>query len=270
MDRQHLVLVARRNAYNRGSYLLLVSLGLFLAWCKWFRPSAAECVGIPPRLRRFIAKTPTQSEDTGPGARLRDAGTGRSPEPALAPLGTAAPATEPLSVDLGPLEGILRYEGRRPDSAIPILQAIQARYRYLPEAVLARVCAASEITPAQIAGVATFYSQFRQSPVGEHIVKTCEGTACHVSGAGEVSGELRRCLGIAPGSDTDPSGLFTIERVACIGSCSLAPLITIDEKIYGKLSALSAGKVLREFMEAEHARKHNGNGNGMKKHSPVP
>ena len=114
-----------------------------------------------------------------------------------------------------------------------MLQAIQARYRYLPDAALRRVCEASDMTPAQIAGVASFYGQFRQTPTGEHIIRVCEGTACHVSGAVEVRTELRRCLGMAEGADTDPTGPFTIERVACIGSCSLAPVITIDDRSTG-------------------------------------
>ena len=98
-----------------------------------------------------------------------------------------------------------------------MLQAIQSRYRYLPEDALRKVADASEMTPAQIAGVASFYGQFRQRPVGEHIIRVCEGTACHVSGAVEVRTELRRCLGMTGDEDTDPSGQFTVERVACVG-----------------------------------------------------
>jgi len=179
-----------------------------------------------------------------------------------------APPSKPAILDLGPVEEILRTEGRGPDAAIPILQAIQARYRYLPLEALQKVCEATEITPAQIAGVASFYSQFRQNPVGDHIVRICEGTACHVSGAAEVGSELRRCLGMAEGSDTDPSRRFTMERVACVGSCSLAPVLTIDEKIYGQLSALSVGKVLRDFIETKNADKRNGN--GTRKQPSIP
>ncbi len=122
------------------------------------------------------------------------------------------------------------------------------------------------MTPAQIAGVSTFYGQFRQRPVGEHIIRVCEGTACHVSGAVEVRNELCRCLGITGDADTDPSGQFTVERVACVGSCSLAPVMTIDEKIYGRLNALSAAGVLRAFVAADAGR----NGNGHKGASPAP
>ena len=147
---------------------------------------------------------------------------------------------EAQAVDLAAVDEIMDAEGRQPESVIPVLQAIQSRYRYLPDDALRRVAEASDMTPAQIAGVATFYGQFRQKPVGKHIIRVCEGTACHVSGAVEVRTELRRCLGMQAAEDTDATGLFTVERVACIGSCSLAPVMTIDEKIYGRLSALTA------------------------------
>ncbi len=260
LDRQHEALTKRRNAYNRGSLLLLISIGIFLAWYKWFRPEVGEWVRVPLGLRKLLEKGSEHPGTAVSPAKSRVAGEKTKPESAISSLIPPVPRAEPAAIDLGPVEEILRTEGRQPEAAIPILQAIQAQYRYLPDAALRRVCEASEITPAQIAGVASFYSQFRQVPVGEHIIKICEGTACHVSGAVEVRNELRRCLGLADEFDTDPSRHFTIERVVCIGSCSLAPVIAIDEKIYGKLSALSARKVLRDFLLAESSEKKNGNG----------
>ncbi|MBN2319394.1 MAG: NAD(P)H-dependent oxidoreductase subunit E [Acidobacteria bacterium] len=156
------------------------------------------------------------------------------------------------------VDAILEAEGRSPDAVIPILQAIQSHYRYLPDAALRYLCEKGGLSPSQISGVSTFYTQFRHKPVGKHIIRVCEGTACHVSGAVEVGNELRRCLQIKEGSDTDPSGQFTLERVACIGSCSLAPVITIDENIYGHLSALSAGETLQEFIRASKSAHSNG------------
>ncbi len=246
LDRQHESLVTRRNAYRRSGLLLLISAGIFLAWFKWLRPKNRAAAG--ESTARSVVK-----------ARLPD-----RPDETHAPVSSTAPSSgtcgqDDLSpVDPGFVDEILRTEGRGREAAIPVLQAIQAHYRYLPDVALKRVCESSEITPAQIAGVASFYTQFRRNPVGEHIIKVCEGTACHVSGAVEVREELRRCLGLNDGSDTDPSGRFTIERVACVGSCSLAPVMTIDEKIYGKLNALSAGKVLRDFIEAEYSGKSRG------------
>jgi NADH:ubiquinone oxidoreductase subunit F (NADH-binding)/NADH:ubiquinone oxidoreductase subunit E len=267
LDRQHQGLARRRNAYTYGGRLLLVSLGVFLVWFKWFRPRRGEWVGVPAFVPRLFAREYSDRAKASPPEK----NPAKETVAAFAPhVDTAAPRA-PRDLDLGPVDTILHTEGAKPESVIPILQAIQAHYRYLPDAALRRVCAAGGITPSQIAGVATFYSQFRHSPIGKHLVKACEGTACHVSGATEVGDELRRCLGIAHGSDTDPTNRFTIERVACIGSCSLAPVMTIDEKIYGRLSALSVGNVLRDFMESERAGKSNGNGsgNGARKRLPA-
>jgi NADH-quinone oxidoreductase subunit F len=221
LDRQHLAAAARRRAYRAGGIVLLVAAAVFLGWSRWLRPQRRQYTAVE---RKTVAPS--------------------IPEPAPA---ISARQSGPAELDLAPVDEIIRAEGGHAQSAIPILQAIQSRYRYLPDEALGRVCRTTQITPAQIAGVASFYGQFRQNPVGEHIIRVCEGTACHVSGAGEVGNELRRRLGITNGADTDPAGRFTVERVACVGSCSLAPVIMIDEKIYGHLSALSAGRVLREF-----------------------
>jgi NADH-quinone oxidoreductase subunit F len=228
LDRQHLAVMARRKAYDRGGIVLLIASAVFLAWHRW--------TSQPARRGRPAADLPE-----------------RGAVPAKAPPARArsAPAESGAAPDLAPVEAIIEREGRGPEAAIPILQAIQSHYRYLPDAALRRVCEATDITPAQIAGVASFYSQFRLHPVGRHIVRVCEGTACHVSGAVEVGNELRRALGIGAGSDTDPTGGFTIERVACVGSCSLAPVVMIDERIYGHLSALKARKVLQDFQAAD-------------------
>ncbi len=108
--------------------------------------------------------------------------------------------------------------GRQREAVIPILQALQEHYRYLPEPALRRVCEVSEITPSQIWGISTFYDQFRHQPVGKHVVHVCHGTACHVSGADRVEEALRRHLKIPAGADTDPEGNFTIEPVASIAT----------------------------------------------------
>ncbi|MBZ5496300.1 MAG: NAD(P)H-dependent oxidoreductase subunit E [Acidobacteriia bacterium] len=260
LDRQHESLVRRRDAYNRGGILLLVSMGIFLAWFKWFRPGREDRAGALPGVLKHLDGSSHGLAKAVVFTRSRDAGEKREADSIVPPVVPAVERAEAAAIDLGPVEEILRTEGRGRQAVIPILQAIQTRYRYLPDAALQRICAASEITPALIAGVASFYGQFRQSPVGEHVIRICEGTACHVSGAVEVRNELRRCLGMSPDSDTDPSRRFTIERVVCIGSCSLAPIITIDEKIYGQLSALSANKLLRDFIESERGAKKNGNG----------
>lgn len=137
--------------------------------------------------------------------------------------------------------------GRSREAAIPLLQAIQTHYRYLPDDALRHLCEITEITPAQISGVSSFYGQFRRSPVGEHIVKVCHGTACHVTGARQITDELRRYLAIAEGQDTDPSRQFTIEEVACIGCCSLAPVLMIDQHTAGRLTPHTVPDAVRPF-----------------------
>ncbi len=122
------------------------------------------------------------------------------------------------------------YEiGSKNGAVIPLLHAIQNEFNYLPESALQRVCEITDITPAVITGVSTFYSQFRHTPVGQHIIRVCTGTACHVKGSGLVVDAFRRELKIAGEGDTDPESLFTIQKIACLGCCTLAPVVQIDE-----------------------------------------
>jgi NADH:ubiquinone oxidoreductase subunit E len=156
----------------------------------------------------------------------------------------AAPTPDPPALDLKFVDQLVAREGRAPEAAIPILQAIQEHYRYLPDEALRRVCELTEITPAQIAGTSSFYARFRRSPAGKHTIRVCHGTACHVSGARQITEELRRALGISEGADTDAGRMFTIEEVACLGCCSLAPVLMIDEHTAGKLTPLTAADAL--------------------------
>lgn len=132
-----------------------------------------------------------------------------------------------MAVDLTCVEQAVARHGRKPEAVIPILQALQEHYGYLPEPALRRACELSEITPAAIAGVASFYDMFRMQPTGKHIVRVCRGTACHVAGVGRVEDALRRQLGIPAGQDTDPEGKFTVEPVACLGVCTLGAGVEI-------------------------------------------
>jgi NADH:ubiquinone oxidoreductase subunit E len=143
-------------------------------------------------------------------------------------------------LDLSFVDALVAREGTSAEAAIPILQAIQAHYRYLPDEALARVCALTRVTPAQIAGTSSFYAHFRRSPLGEHLIRVCHGTACHVSGARQITEELRRTLGIRDGDDTDQAGLFTVDEVACLGCCSLAPVLMVDEHTVGRASPAGA------------------------------
>ncbi|MCO6047335.1 NAD(P)H-dependent oxidoreductase subunit E [Aeoliella sp. ICT_H6.2] len=157
----------------------------------------------------------------------------RGDEEALptAPVPETVPTSSPPPVDLEPVAEIVQQEGGEAHRLIPLLHAVQAEYRYLPQPVLDELCKQTDITPAQLAGVASFYTKFRTKPCGKHLVQLCRGTACHVAGADRVLEEMRRGLGIAPGQDTDPNGQATVETVGCLGCCSLAPAVQVDENI---------------------------------------
>jgi len=151
-------------------------------------------------------------------------------------------------IDLTFVEQTVETVGRGPEAVIPILQRIQDHYRYLPPDALRRVCDLTEITPASIAGVSTFYTQFRHTPVGKHIVHVCVGTACHVKGAGLVQDALGKELGLSDGQDTDSDGLFTVQPVACLGCCTLAPVVQIDGVTYGHVTPRIVPNVLNDFL----------------------
>ena len=151
--------------------------------------------------------------------------------------------------DLKFVDETIARVGRGPDAVVPVLQALQGHYHYLPADALQRVCEISEISPAAITGVSTFYDQFRLAPAGEHRVRVCHGTACHVAGSRLIEAALRLHLGVAEDDDTDPDRRFTVERVACVGCCSLAPVVQIDEQTFGHLTSKSAPDAVREFLE---------------------
>ncbi len=137
-----------------------------------------------------------------------------------------------------------------PEAAMPILQAIQREYGYLPPDVLRAVSERAGIPLARLAGVATFYPQFRHRPVGRHIIRVCDGTACHVKGSELVREALRRHLKLEGAADTDGDGVFTVETVACLGCCTLAPALQIDGVTYGHLTPALVPALLDEFLHA--------------------
>ncbi len=183
-------------------------------------------------------------------AARRDPARTRPPAP---PTPAALAAASAPAIDLSFVDRLVAAEGRSREAAIPILQAIQAHYRYLPDEALRRVCELTDVTPAQLAGTSSFYARFRRSPVGDHIVRVCHGTACHVSGARQITEELRRHLHIPDGSDTDPSRRFTLDEVACLGCCSLAPVLMVDDQTAGRLTPATAVVALDLAREKEPA-----------------
>jgi len=135
-------------------------------------------------------------------------------------------------------------------SLIPLLQRLQDAYGYLPRDIITRLSERTGIFVSQIMGVATFYSQFRLTPIGKNIVKVCFGTACHVNGAENVADAICRELDLKLGGTTEDK-LFTVESVACLGCCSLAPVIMINGETHGRLSPDTARSVIREFRAKE-------------------
>ncbi len=157
------------------------------------------------------------------------------------------------AVDMGQVDAIVSEVGQGAEHAVPILQAIQKRFGYLPTEALERVSELSDISPAQMAGVASFYGQFRRLPAGRHTIRVCVGTACHVLGAESVWAAFRRQLGIEDGADTDAQRLFTVQPVACLGCCMLAPAVQIDDVTYGPVRAESVAGVLTDFLATRGA-----------------
>jgi NADH-quinone oxidoreductase subunit E len=129
---------------------------------------------------------------------------------------------------------------------IPLLQSAQDSYGYIPEKVIHYVSEIVGIPAAEIYGVITFYAQFRLKPLGKNVIKICEGTACHVNGAKSILNTLQNELGISVDETTD-DGIFTLQSVACIGCCSLAPVIMINDETHGNLTPDSTKKVLRKY-----------------------
>ncbi len=152
-------------------------------------------------------------------------------------------------IDLQPVDEAIARLGRGRDALIPLLQAVQAAYRYLPEAALKHLAEATDIPAAEIEGVASFYSQFRRRPMGRHLIAVCHGTACHVKGSERVHEAIERHLGIPPGDDTDPERLFTVERVACLGCCTLAPVLQIDGMTFGHMTPERVPETIEEFLD---------------------
>ncbi len=154
-------------------------------------------------------------------------------------------------VDLTLMEPLLEKYKDRKGNMIPLLQGTQEIYGYLPKAAFAKIHQATGLELNEMYGVATFYAQFRLVPAGKHIVKMCHGTACHVQNVTAITDEILDNLQIKDGETTE-DGLFTVETVACLGCCSLAPVMMIGDETYGKLSPRQAVKIIREIRRSEN------------------
>ncbi len=143
---------------------------------------------------------------------------------------------------------IVNEIGSEPEKVIPLLQAIQNRHSYLPDDLVEAVADVINVPAADVYGVATFYSQFRFTPMGKHLIRVCKGTACHVSGADLLTSAISDELGVEEGGTTEDMQ-FSLETVACLGCCSLAPVVMIDDKVYGKLTAGKVRKIVKGYKD---------------------
>ena len=168
------------------------------------------------------------------------------------------------------VDEILETTGREKEKLIMILQEVQKKLNYLPSDALKHICKVTEITPGQISGVSTFYSQFRHMPAGKHTIKICAGTACHVKGAPLVTDAFKRVLKINDTRNASPDNLFSIEEVACLGCCTLAPVVQIDEKTYGHVKPTQAEDIIGDFLRTNKTKtEHDISGNGRESEAEV-
>lgn len=156
--------------------------------------------------------------------------------------------------DLTLLDPVLDEYRDQDGSLIPVLQDAQDIYGYLPMQVLRHIAVELGVKPARVYGVATFYTQFRLTPVGKYVILLCQGTACHVNRSERLESVLCEELKIKPG-ETTPDRLFTLMNVACLGCCSLAPVMMINGQAYGQLTPEKACGIVRDLYAREQAAK---------------
>ncbi|MCU7493999.1 MAG: NADH-quinone oxidoreductase subunit NuoE [Ignavibacteria bacterium] len=145
------------------------------------------------------------------------------------------------------------------DSAklIPILQAVQEEYRYLPEEVLTFVATSLNLSPARVYGVATFYSHFALEPKGKYVIRVCDGTACHVKGSMSLAEIVKDKLNLDDKHRTTPDMLFTLETVSCLGACGLAPVMVVNDEVHGQMTVEKAGALIDQIIEMEKSYARN-------------
>jgi NADH-quinone oxidoreductase subunit E len=143
------------------------------------------------------------------------------------------------------LNEILSSHQGEEDELIPILQQVQQVFSYLPELAMKRIAKFLKLPESTVFGVGTFYAQFKLTPTGRNIIRVCRGTACHVRGSAQILGEMEKQLGISAG-ETTPELEYSLETIACFGSCALAPVVVINNKVHGRMTATKAGEILNK------------------------
>ncbi len=152
---------------------------------------------------------------------------------------------------------IVDQNGRSPARLIPILQAVQTEYRYLPEEILNFVATSLGISPARVFGVATFYSLFTLKPRGKHVIRVCDGTACHVKRSMDLYDAIRTRLRLGEDRETTSDMLFTVETVHCLGACGLAPAMVVNEEVFGRVTPERAISIVENIIQKEAENESN-------------
>ena len=145
------------------------------------------------------------------------------------------------------LKRVLAPYRRQKGATIPVLQKVQEEIGYLSEEMISEIADFLSLTKSEVYGVATFYSQFRFEQQGKHIIKCCQGTACYVQGGKHILEAVENALKIMPGKTTTDDYMFNLERVACFGSCALAPVMVVDKTVYGRVTPTKARQILSKY-----------------------
>ena len=161
--------------------------------------------------------------------------------------------TRPTKQKLSNIKDILAAHPKNAASLIPLLQDIQEKFGYLPEQALDQLARAIKISVNEIYGVATFYTQFRFNPPGRNTIRVCQGTACHVRGSQQILESLERQLKIKTGQTTE-DGNFDLERVACLGCCALAPVVTVGDKVHAETTAKKVPSLLSKYRDNKRSK----------------
>jgi NADH-quinone oxidoreductase subunit E len=162
--------------------------------------------------------------------------------------GTGAKAPDVL--DLAAVDEIVGRFCGKPGALIPVLQEVQGHYGFIPQEAVYRIADGLRLFPSSIYGVMTFYTQFNLKPKGKNMIRVCCGTACHVKGVERVSTKFRDLLKIPVGETTEDRH-FTLEQVACIGACSLAPAVMVNDEVYGQVSPDEVTKILGQYKKSQ-------------------
>ncbi len=163
--------------------------------------------------------------------------------------------TKAMVQHLAAVNEILKKNNNDPSRLIPILQEVQEVYRFLSKDIISYVATSLDMPVARVYGVATFYAHFSLEPKGKHILRLCDGTACHVKKSNALLDKIHEKLGLTPEKHTTDDMLFTLEVVNCLGACGLAPVIVVDGKVHGLATPEQVEKIIDEIVESEKKAK---------------